>query len=250
MDTTDWETLVARARAEQPHAMEDLLAAVRPLVVRRCAKFLPYRQDAEEAAQEALLTIATRLHDFTGRGSFVGWVTVIASNQALQTYRSMKKRFNDTTADAVGERPDPRTTSVIAGTRLDLLDALDALRREHPTAVEAFVLRDLGSLPYDEIAALTGAPVGTVKARIHTARGYVARQAGLRSGWMRTGVRERATFRPVSASTPVTDSFEQENGHDEEATSRACLGSQHRRRRWHRCAGQCVDHRQRPFREP
>jgi RNA polymerase sigma factor (sigma-70 family) len=169
----DWETLVSRARAGQPHGMDDLLAAARPLVLRRCAKFLPYRDDAEEAAQETLLTIATRLGDFGARGSFVGWVTVIASNQALQTYRSMKKRFDDIGVEAAGERPDPRTTSVIAGTRIDLLDALEQLQLDHPAAVEAFVLRDLGALPYDEIARLTGAPVGTVKARIHTARAYV-----------------------------------------------------------------------------
>jgi DNA-directed RNA polymerase specialized sigma24 family protein len=153
-DGHDWQSLVSRARAGDPHGMDDLLAAARPLVLRRCAKFLPYRDDAEEAAQEALLTIATRLDDFGGRGSFAGWVTVIASNQALQTYRSMKRRFGDVGVEAAGERPDPRTTSVIAGTRLDLLDAL-------------------GALPYDEIAQLTGAPVGTVKARIHTARAYV-----------------------------------------------------------------------------
>jgi RNA polymerase sigma factor (sigma-70 family) len=172
-DGHDWERLVASARAAEPHAMDDLLAAARPLVLRRCAKFLPYRDDAEEAAQEALLTIATRLDDFGARGSFAGWVTVIASNQALQTYRSMKKRFDDVGVDAAGDRPDPRTTSVIAGTRLDLLDALERLQLDHPAAVEAFVLRDLGALPYDEIAQLTGAPVGTVKARIHTARAYV-----------------------------------------------------------------------------
>lgn len=179
MDTTDWDDLVARARAGAPHAMEDLLAVVRPLVLRRCSKFLPYRQDAEEAAQEALLTIATKLDDFSGRGSFPGWVTVIASNTALQTYRSMKRRFADTTTEAIGESPDPRTTSVIAGTRLDLLDALEQLGRDHHATVEAFILRDLGALPYDEIAELTATPVGTVKARIHTARGYVREKLGV-----------------------------------------------------------------------
>ncbi len=153
--------------------MEDLLAAARPLVLRRCAKILPYRDDAQEAAQEALLTIATKLDDFDGRGSFAGWVSVIASNQALQTYRAMKRRFTETTTETAGDRPDPRTTSVIAGTRIDLLDALEQLQRDHPAVVEAFILRDLGALPYDEIAELTGTPVGTVKARIHTARGHV-----------------------------------------------------------------------------
>jgi RNA polymerase sigma factor (sigma-70 family) len=190
MDSTNWDELVARARAGEAYAMDDLLSAARPLVLRRCAKFLPYRQDAEEAAQEALMTIATRLDDFSGRGTFVGWVTVISSNTARMTYRSMRRRFDDTTTDAVAEPADPRTTSVIAGTRLDLLDALEQLERDHPAAVEAFVLRDLGSLPYEEIAELTQTPVGTVKARIHTARGHVRERLGGAA----------TTFRPLEAS--------------------------------------------------
>ncbi|CAN5321564.1 RNA polymerase sigma factor [soil metagenome] len=176
MDTTDWDELVARARTGEAGAMDELLSAVRPLVLRRCAKILPYNQDAEEAAQEALLTIATRLDDFSGRGSFLGWVSVIASNAGRQTYRSMRRTFDHASADHVPEAADPRTTSVIAGTRLDLLDALDQLEHEHPAAVEAFVLRDLCALSYEEIAALTASPLGTVKARIHTSRSYLRKK--------------------------------------------------------------------------
>lgn len=170
--------LVARAQAGENDAMEDLLAHLRPLVLRRCAKFLPYSGDAEEAAQEALLTVAQKLHTFTGRGSFLGWVTVVASNTARQAYRAMRRRFDERSVDHVPDAVDPRTTSVIAGTRLDLLDALEHLEREHPSAVEAFVLRDLGALPYEEVAALTDAPLGTVKARIHTARRYLRGRLG------------------------------------------------------------------------
>ena len=165
--------LIDRARAGDPRSMDELLTMIRPQVMRRCARLLPYRQDAEEAAQDALLSIATHLKDYAGRGPFLGWVTVIASNSARQTYRSLKRRFAERAVDELPNNPDPRTTSVIAGSHLDLLDAIEGLERTHPTAVEAFVLRDLGSLPYDDIAELTGTPVGTVKARIHTARGFV-----------------------------------------------------------------------------
>lgn len=168
--------LVHRAQDGDESALEELLVRIRPQVVRRCAKFLPYNQDAEEAAQEALLVVSQRLRDFSGRGSFLGWVTVIASNSARQVYRTMRRRFTEQTHGELPEAVEPRTTSVIAGSKLDLLDAIDALEQAHPATVQPFVLRDLGTLPYDDIADLTRTPVGTVKARIHTARGFVRSQ--------------------------------------------------------------------------
>jgi DNA-directed RNA polymerase specialized sigma24 family protein len=38
------------------------------------------------------------------------------------------------------------------------------------------VLRDLADLPYAEVAAQTGVPLGTVKARIHEARVFLRRR--------------------------------------------------------------------------
>ena len=68
---------------------------------------------------------------------------------------------------------DPRTTSVIAGSRLDLLDALEVLGTDHPELVEPLVLRDVQELDYNEIATLLDVPLGTVKSRIHSARNAV-----------------------------------------------------------------------------
>jgi len=174
--------LVARAREGDDRAMNELLAAVQPAVLRRCSRMLPFRADAEEATQDALLAIATHLPDYTGRGSFAGWVTVIASNAARQTYRSMRRRFSERTVGEVPDGADPRRTSVIAGSRLDLLDAVEALENTHPASVQAFVLRDIGALPYSEVAALLAAPIGTVKAQVHTARQFVRERLDPRAG--------------------------------------------------------------------
>jgi RNA polymerase sigma-70 factor (ECF subfamily) len=62
---------------------------------------------------------------------------------------------------------------VIAGTRLDLLDALETLEQDHPQYVEPLLLRDVYGLAYDEIAQQVGAPLGTVKAQIHHGRKLV-----------------------------------------------------------------------------
>jgi RNA polymerase sigma-70 factor (ECF subfamily) len=168
------DELVRAAQAGDAAALEEVLLRIRPLVLRRCSRFLPHHADAEEAAQDALLTISRKIASYTGRGSFVGWVTVVTSNTARATYRSLRDRVGTLSAiGVVPDAPDPRTTSVIAGTRLDLLEALLDLERRHPALVESFVLRDLGELSYAEIAAVTASPLGTVKDRIHQARKFV-----------------------------------------------------------------------------
>jgi RNA polymerase sigma factor (sigma-70 family) len=169
----DTEELAARAGAGDAAALEELLRLIQPGVLRHVSRFLPYRQDAEEAAQDVLLKVAMKIHTFEGRSRFSTWLHEVTANQARQTYRSLRRRAAERTVDAPVERPDPRTTSVIAGSRLDLLDALERLEAEHPDLVRAFVLRDLSDLEYADIARLLDVPLGTVKARIHHARRYV-----------------------------------------------------------------------------
>ena len=177
--TDDGERLDAlrvAALAGDAAAMQDLLAAISPAVARRCSKFLPCAADAEEAVQDTLVAVATRLGTYAGRGSFLGWVNVIASNCARATYGSLKRRGVEQGRAEPPEALDPRTTSVIAGSRLDLLEALDALERVHPDLVAPVVLRDLADLPYAEVAAQTGVPLGTVKSQIHDARVFLRRR--------------------------------------------------------------------------
>lgn len=166
--------LRAQTLAGDQAARDELLTQLQPLVLRRCSRILPHRPDAEEAAQDALMSVITHLDEWGGRGSFLGWVTVIAANSARATYRSMRRRFAESaSAELPAATPDPRTTSVIAGSRLDLLDAIEHLEADRPAAVEAFVLRDLGGLTYEEVAERTGASLSAVKSRIHEARLHV-----------------------------------------------------------------------------
>ena len=157
------------ARGDTP-AMERLLTAVQPRVMRLCARMLPCREDAEEASQDALLAISAKLGSFRGEARFSTWAHAVAGNAARQTYRSLRRRSAEQPSDELPGAPDPRTTSVIAGSRIDLLEALEVLERTHPEWVEPIVLRDLAGLDYAQIAEQLGQPLGTVKSRIHDAR--------------------------------------------------------------------------------
>ena len=171
--TDDLGVLAERAQAGDKHAMDDLLRQIYPRVLRICRSVLPYSADAEDAAQEALLNIATKIGSYSGRSSFSTWVHSVAANSARSTYRKLKRTAQAAHNPETMERPDPRTTSVIAGTRLDLLEAMEKLERDHPQFVEPLLLRDVYGLSYEEIARQVGVPLGTVKSRIHDAREVV-----------------------------------------------------------------------------
>ena len=115
-------------------ATEVLLGAVRPRTLTLCRGVLPH-SDAEDAYQEALLSVATKLGQWHRRGRFTTWLHLVALNSARSTYRRLEHQAVPSDVLPL-ERPDPRTTSVIAGTRLDLLEAMETIEDGHPQLVE------------------------------------------------------------------------------------------------------------------
>jgi RNA polymerase sigma-70 factor, ECF subfamily len=166
------DELARRAKEGDRDALEALLAEIRPRTLSVCRGVLPYLSDAEDACQDALLNVASKIGSWNGQGRFTTWLHVVAMNAARTAYRRMRNQAFAADPQQAGllDNPDPRTTSVIAGTRLDLLEALEALERSHPQYVEPLLLRDVYDLPYDEIATQLGLPLGTVKAQIHHGR--------------------------------------------------------------------------------
>ena len=173
-ETAPAEELARRAAAGDGAALDQLLRNIRPEVVRRCGRFLPCREDAEEAAQDVLLQVARKIGTFEGRSRFSTWLYTVVANCARQKYRELKRRAAEQPVPIdAAERVDPRTTSVIAGSRVDLLEALDRLEREHPHLVAPLVYRDICQLEYAEVAERVGIPLGTLKSRLHEARRQV-----------------------------------------------------------------------------
>jgi RNA polymerase sigma-70 factor (ECF subfamily) len=165
----DVDDLARRAQDGDRDALEQLLTAVRPRCLNVCRGVLPHTPDAEDACQDALLNIANKIGSWGRQGRFTTWMHVVAVNSARTTYRRMKNQAISSDVLPL-EKPDPRTTSVIAGTRLDLLEAMETIERDHPQFVEPLILRDVYGLSYEDIAQQVGAPLGTVKAQIHHGR--------------------------------------------------------------------------------
>jgi RNA polymerase sigma factor (sigma-70 family) len=170
------EQLAARAARGDGVGLEELLRLIRPEVLRDCGRYLPYPEDAEEAAQDTLLQVSRNIGRFEGRSKFTSWLYPIVANSCRLKYRELRRRAVERGfAESDPEPIDPRTTSVIAGSRVDLLEVLERLDREHSVLVAPLVYRDIGELEYADIAEILGVPIGTIRSRLHEARSLARR---------------------------------------------------------------------------
>src|SRR6201999_3955139 len=162
------DDLARRAQQGDRDALEALLTAVRARPLNACRGALAHLPDAEDACQEALINVANKIGSWGGRGRFTTWMHVVAVNSARSTDRRVKKQAIAAHPEELAPRPRPAppTPSVIAGPRLDLLEAMETIEKDHPQFVEPLLLRDVYGLSYEEIAEQIGAPLGTIKAQI------------------------------------------------------------------------------------
>jgi len=79
--------LVARARLGEREALEDLVQRHQPWIYNIALRMLFHPQDAEDATQEILVKVLTRLASFEGRSSFRTWLYRIVVNHVLNMRR-------------------------------------------------------------------------------------------------------------------------------------------------------------------
>lgn len=167
------DDLARSAAAGDREALERLLARHADRIHAICRRVLGSRDDALDATQEALISIARSITRFDGRASFTTWLYRVATNAAIdeQRRRSRRPRPSETIADtaAPGSIPD----AVIA--RIDVDRALATVPEHFRVAV---VLRDLAGLDYDQIARILEITPGTVRSRISRGRAALARALG------------------------------------------------------------------------
>jgi RNA polymerase sigma-70 factor (ECF subfamily) len=172
----DDETLAARASRGDARALDELLRAHTSLVHAVCRRVLGNPDDALDATQEALLSIARKIHQFDGRARFSTWCYRVATNAALDEARRRQRRPapSDVLPDVV--RDNARVDDAVSD-RLDVDTALAKLSPEYRAAV---ALRDLVGMDYAEIGEVLGIPRGTVRSRIARGRAALADLLGNR----------------------------------------------------------------------
>lgn len=166
------ELLVRRAINGDRAALDTLLREQYPRILTACRRLLGRHADADDAAQNALISIARNIGSFDRRSSFSTWVWRIATNAALDEIRRRGRRDVPSSDRHDFDRPDPSASAVSTLDDRQIVEAaLLRIPLEFRTAV---VLRDLADLDYDEIADVLDIPIGTVRSRISRGRSQLA----------------------------------------------------------------------------
>ena len=125
------------------------------------------RADVEDVLQEVWLTVYRSISQLSNPAGFRMWLFRVARSRALDALRRAG-RYQAMLEHAAQAEPRSRPQE---GHRekgdTGLTDALTKLSVEHR---EVLQLRFEEDLPYSEIAAVVGCPIGTVRSRLHQAK--------------------------------------------------------------------------------
>jgi RNA polymerase sigma-70 factor (ECF subfamily) len=156
--------LARRARGGNAAALDELLAELRPLVVRTARLVVGSGSwAAEDAAQEALLDISRGIRRLRDPAAVRTWALRVAIRRALKVARRERLlRFrNGSGVEELEERTPGE------GREAALKQAFDSLP---PRLRATAVLRLLAGLSEDETADALGCSLGAVKSNLHDAR--------------------------------------------------------------------------------
>jgi uncharacterized protein len=175
MTSEDDRTIVERVLAGDKLAFGELIERYRVGALAFARRVL-HSANAEDAVQEAFLAAFLKLENLRDRDRFRAWLFGILANVCHSRLRLLREGyFHDVLGGQaiVGfrlEDAEPSAEAVFETRELHSLIfvAIEALPEEQREAVK---LHYFQGLKLSEIAILTGSPVGTLKARLHHARG-------------------------------------------------------------------------------
>ena len=136
------------------------------------------QDDAADLVQEVLIRVRRGLASYRP-GSMEGWLSRITTNVFLDDVRRRRRRPLDLLPDDPDRLlPSAASAEDVLNAQVLSVDVQAALLRLPEEFRAAVVLCDVAGLPYVEIGAALGVPIGTVRSRIHRGRALLREALG------------------------------------------------------------------------
>jgi RNA polymerase sigma-70 factor, ECF subfamily len=174
----EWEAWMEAAQAGDRRAYDALLRAVLPMLRGVARRRIADPTEAEDAVQDALLTIHQLRDAYDPSRPIRPWLVAIAERRAIDRLRRHGRRagregsieeFGETLADPLANQGEERVQAA------ELRAAVAELPRSQRTALALAKLQDL---PLAEASARSGMSVGALKVATHRAVKALRRRLG------------------------------------------------------------------------
>ncbi|MFI7005447.1 RNA polymerase sigma factor [Streptomyces sp. NPDC050145] len=152
----DVTSLTAVVLESQPH--------VRKFALSLCAS----PQDAEDAAQEALIILYRKLGTLRATGALASWMFRIVRNECLRQVRLLVSPSDQTAAEPETSAEQSAEEAVLRQMEAErIAAAVSALPRDQR---QVLIMRDIQGLPGNTVARSLGLSNAAMKSRLHRAR--------------------------------------------------------------------------------
>ena len=165
-DLSGQEIRTVLAARSYEEAFEALLERFQGKVFRLCCCILANQALAEEASQEVFLRIWKSLAGFKGEASISTWVYSISRNTCLTILKREKGRQGAAPGEFPGQDASRRDNS-------DVRSAVARLPEKYRNVLLLFYYQEKS---YEEVSAMLGLPLNTVKTHLHRAKRQLAEE--------------------------------------------------------------------------
>lgn len=190
-NATEMNELIARCQLGEREAFDELITRYQRYVFNLIYQHLGKDVDIEDIAQEIFIRVFRFISKYRGEASFESWVYKIVLNYC-RSYARRRSILNRIFFVPVEREEDDKSVDIIdnqAGAESNPMklfehqkiasDILRELRKLPDIYKDVLIMREVNELSYEEISAILGISIGTVKSRISRARSMIREKVNI-----------------------------------------------------------------------
>jgi len=160
------EKIIESCKKQNRKAQKELYKSYAPLFLSICIRYMKNKEDAEDALMEGFYTIFNKINQYSGQGSFEGWMKRVLVNQCLMKLRK-RNNFNLSIETDEIDIPlnEPSIDQKLAYEEVVAL--LDQLSPGYRTVFNLYVIE---GYKHREIAEILGISINTSKSQLILAK--------------------------------------------------------------------------------
>ena len=167
---SDLEIIEGCARHER-RAQKELYDKYSRLLLGVCMRYASDRAEAEDILQDSFLKIFFNIRDFSGTGSFIGWLRKVAVNTAITNYhKNLKFRYHIDIDDYVSVETGVTDFNEDSFTSDELYGVLNELPAGYRMVFNLYAVE---GYKHKEIAEMLGIDTNTSKSQYSRARSAI-----------------------------------------------------------------------------